>query len=59
MSTITRLLLRVRGIDPDEIDDLLKTSKDERERMQREREQAEREARRRYVEVRYQARGGR
>ena len=58
MSTISRLLLRVRGIDPDEIDDLLKASKDEREQVRREQEQAERERRRRYLQARFRVGGG-
>ena len=59
MNTIKRTILKIRGIDPDEVERQIEASREERECMRREREEAEREARRHYFEARRRLGGGR
>lgn len=53
VNAIKRTLLKIRGIDPDEVEEIVGHSREERKCMRREREEAEREARRRYLQTRY------
>ena len=66
MRTLMRVMLRVQGLDPDDIEEKLRRTSEEiqrmdeaKERRDRERRDAEREAHKRYLETVFRARGGR
>jgi hypothetical protein len=54
--TIRRTILRIQGIDPEELDGELRRMDEAKRKRDAEKEQAEREARRRLVETRMRAR---
>jgi hypothetical protein len=52
MRILDRMRLRLRGIDPDELEDELREMDEAKARREAERERTDRDARRRYVDMR-------
>jgi hypothetical protein len=53
VNAIKRMIWRVRGLDPDEIQALIEESHEERRRLAETRKCAEREARRKWLKMKY------
>ena len=58
MQTARRALLRIQGINPDELDEELERMDSAKRKREAEKEEAERRARKRYFEARRRSGGG-
>jgi hypothetical protein len=53
VNAIKRMIWRVQGLDPDEVQALVEASHEERQRLAEVRKRAEREARRKWLKMKY------